>query len=186
MWGRAYSPAEPRGETEMGDFVSAPNTLLLLLVISTAFVCSGCNGQETIWSAEAKSPDGKVVAVARASLYNKGLSIISGIETNVCLDWDGDRGSPTLVLSLADASDSAADSTVDMRWLSPTHLEIAFSGNQTVAFQAVKWAGVDISVRDLKSEGQASGAVNLRKPKDSPQSSPPFAYQKTTTPPSSR
>lgn len=170
----------------MRDSLSAPDTLLVLLVLSTTFVCSGCNGSETIWSAEAKSPDAKVVAVARANLYNKGLSIISGIETNVYLSWAEDRRSPTLVLSLGDASDAPADTTVDMRWLSPTHLEILFRGNRIVAFQAVQWAGVEISVRDLASESHTSGTVNLRKPKDSLPSPPPFAYQKTTPAPSSR
>ena len=52
---------------------------------------------------------------------------------------------------LADASDSPADTHVQMTWSTPTQLELMYRGNQTVAFQAVKWANVNISVRERKS-----------------------------------
>lgn len=56
-----------------------------------------------------------------------------------------------LVLELADASDAPVDTHVDMNWLTPTHLELTYKGNQTVVFQAVKWADIDITVRSLSS-----------------------------------
>jgi hypothetical protein len=37
-----------------------------------------------------------------------------------------------------------------MNWLTPTHLELLYEGSpQSVGFQAVKWADVEISARDL-------------------------------------
>jgi hypothetical protein len=133
---------------------------LLLLAVSMAIFASGCHSSETIWSAQANSPDGKVVASARADLRNKGLSIISGIDTNVYVNWAGDKRPAMLVLNLADGSDAPADTTVDMKWLTPTHLELTYKGNRSIGFQAVKWAGIDISVRDLS--GAASDTSGSR------------------------
>jgi len=121
------------------------------LLLFGACLLSGCQSSRTIWSAEAQSPDGKLVASARAAVRNSGLSIISGVDTDVYLNWSKDSRPPTLILDLADGSDSSVDTIVQMTWLSPTHLELTYKGNQTVGFQAVKWAGVDISVRELKN-----------------------------------
>lgn len=151
---------------------------ITLLLIFVAFVLmSGCNGSETIWSAEAKSPDGKVVASARAILRNKGLSIISGIDTDVYLNWAADKRPPMLILNLADGSDAPSDTNVEMKWLTPTQLELTYTGNRSLGFQAVKWAGVDISVRDL-SKATEPGIKDRR----SLPTPPPFAYQKTPAP----
>src|SRR5580698_5158474 len=136
---------------EDGGFATAFRVQLLLLALSPAIFASGCHSTETIWSAQAKSPDGKVVASAQADLRNKGLSIISGIDTNVYVNWAGDKRPPMLVLNLADGSDAPSDITVDMRWLAPTHLELTYKGNRSIGFQALKWAGIDISVRDLSN-----------------------------------
>jgi len=108
----------------------------------------GCQSSRAVWSAQALSPDGKIVATARAVVRNAGLSIISGVDTNVYLNWSKDSRTPALILNLADGSDSPVDTAVQMKWLTPTHLELTYAGNRTVGFQAVKWAGVDISVRN--------------------------------------
>lgn len=42
--------------------------------------------------------------------------------------------------------------TVKMNWLTPSHLEVTYTDNPTVDFQAVKAAGIEISVRELSSE----------------------------------
>lgn len=57
----------------------------------------------------------------------------------------------TSVLELADASDAPVDTQVEMNWLTPSHLELAYKGNQTVVFQAIKCFGIDITVRDVSS-----------------------------------
>jgi len=121
----------------------------LLVVTGACFLMSSCKASETIWSAEVKSPDGTIVASARAVLRNKGLSIISGIDTNVYLNWTADKRPPTLILSLADPSDTPDDTKVEMKWLAPTHLELTYSGDRSLVFQAVRWANVEISVRNL-------------------------------------
>jgi hypothetical protein len=147
----------------------------LLLVLATSISVSSCKSSRTIWHTEAQSPDGKIVASARAVSRNEGLSIISGIDTNVYLGWAGDTRPPTLILTLADGSDMPSDTSVEMKWITPTHLTLTYQGNQTLAFQAVRWANVEISVQDLHPRGKTDtghGARSFPEP-------PPFAYQKT-------
>jgi hypothetical protein len=53
------------------------------------------------------------------------------------------------------ANDSAFPSgitNVDMTWPTPTHLEVTYQGHAKLNFQAVKCAGIDITVRDLSTE----------------------------------
>jgi len=122
----------------------------------TAAVCvllSGCKGEgsETIWSAEARSPDGSRVASAR-TVANSGFGT-GYIWTAVYLISTKGSQPPTSILQLSDTFEKPSDEiTVEMKWLTPTHLELTYKGHQTLDFQAVKCFGVDISVRDLSNE----------------------------------
>jgi hypothetical protein len=126
------------------------------LILGVCIFMPGCKSAETIWSTDSRSPDGNVIASARTVARNKGLSVISGVDTSVSLNWATGSKHPTSILELADGSDAPADTTVEMNWLTPTHLELAYKGNQTVVFQAVKWVGIDITVRDLAGPSSTS------------------------------
>lgn len=125
--------------------------VVLALTLGFCVLALGCKSSKTIWSSESHSPDGKVVASVHAVARNQGLSIISGVDSSVYLNWATRAKQPMLVLELADASDAPVDTHVDMNWLTPTHLELTYKGNQTVVFQAVKWVDIDITVRSLSS-----------------------------------
>jgi len=152
--------------------------LVLLLTFGSCFFVAGCGGSQIVWSAESRSPDGKVIANASTAVSGRGLSIVSNTITNVHLKWArGSRGQ-TSVLELADATDDPADTRVEMNWLTPTHLELTFKGNQSVTFQAVKWDGIEISVRDLsKAAIESENATRSQDP-----TPPAFAYKKTAPP----
>jgi len=127
-----------------------------LLIFGVCGIASGCKGSQTIWSAEARSPDGKMIATARA-FANGGFGVSGAPATFVYLNWTTGSQSPMEILSLANESDAPGDTYVGMKWLTPTHLELTHkSSRQSVGFQAVKFAGVDISLRDLSSEAGAS------------------------------
>jgi hypothetical protein len=116
-----------------------------------------------IWSAEAKSPDGNVLSpyhninnpnvLAKACTTDSsgGFSILDSTFTEVYLTYATGSRTETKVLTLADAEgvDETKNTRVEMNWITPTHLELTFKGNQTVTFQAVKWKDIDISVRDV-------------------------------------
>jgi hypothetical protein len=132
-----------------GGSYSTFKIILLLAFGASAFV-SSCKGSETIWSAESRSPDGKIIASARAIGAN-GFGTGGGIHTFAYLNWTTDSQPPTLILDLVDNTNAPADTSVELKWLTPTHLEVTYGGNRNVGFQAVKWAGVDISVRGMTS-----------------------------------
>jgi hypothetical protein len=103
------------------------------------------------------------------------LSILSSTDTKVYLRWATGSRTDTSVLELADASDAPVDTQVEMNWLTPTHLELTFKGNQTVVFQAIKWFGIDISVRDLSK----AAVENENKTRSLVPTPPAPAYEKT-------
>jgi hypothetical protein len=158
------------------DCSSSSFRLAQLLAFAICILMTGCWGSHSIWFAESRSPDGKVLAKARATATNGGLSINSITGTRVYLKWATSLSTDNLVLELADASDAPVDTQVGMKWLTPTHLELTFKGNQTVVFQAIKWFGIDISVHDLSKAAENKNATKSLAP-----TPPAFAYQKSTS-----
>lgn len=162
----------------MKPMVRGRSWSLKLILLLTSGVCpllSGCGRSQTLWSTESRSPDGKVIANASTVVAGRGLSIVSNTITDVHLKWAKGSGGETSILELADATDDPVDTRVEMNWLTPTHLQLTVKGNQSVVFQAVKWDGVDISVRDL-SKAAVEGENATRSLAPTP---PPFAYKKT-------
>ena len=104
------------------DCSSSGFKLSPLLTLAICVLMSGCGGSQAIWSAESRSPDGKVLAKARAAATSGGLSILSNTDTKVYLKWATGSRTDTSVLELADASDAPVDTQVEMNWLTPSHL----------------------------------------------------------------
>jgi hypothetical protein len=119
-----------------------------LILIGVCVFLSGCTGSETIWSAESPSPDGSMLATGR-TIANSGFGT-GYIWTAVYLGGANRKQEPIEILELTDEFEMPSNEiSVEMKWLTPTHLELTYRGHQTLYFQAIRWAGVDISVRDL-------------------------------------
>jgi hypothetical protein len=57
---------------------------------------------------------------------------------------------PTEILLFAHDQNAQFNTiNLKMNWLSPSHLEVTFNNYPTIDFQAIKCAGIDISVQDL-------------------------------------
>jgi hypothetical protein len=79
------------------------------------------------------------------------------IWTGVYLNGANSSQPPIEILELTDEVETPSDEiSVEMNWLTPTHLELTYKGHRTLYFQAIKWAGVDISVRDLSNKTKTS------------------------------
>lgn len=126
-----------------------PLRLAVLALITAIYVSSGCHASDVTWSAEARSPDGKVTATAR-TVARSGFGT-NFIYTTVSLDWTGDRRPADQVLNFIDETETPAKTMVGLNWLTPTHLEVTYSSPRHIGFQAIKWANIDISLRDLVS-----------------------------------
>lgn len=133
----------------------AVKAIPLLILVVCVVVC-GCKSSQTIWSAEVRSPDGKMIATGRA-FANGGFGISGAPATFVYLNWTTGSQKPTEILCLGDESDTADGAAVGVNWLTPTHLELTYKGKrQNIDFQAVKFAGIDISLRDISNEATKS------------------------------
>jgi hypothetical protein len=125
---------------------------MLFLTISVCVVASGCNDVATTWSAEAQSPDGRWLATARSQQWGGPGTAYDA--TTVYLKPIGGSQPPTQVLVF---SHQYATMNLKMAWVTPTHLDVTYGASTktgdrvSLDFQAVKYAGVDISVRDSSS-----------------------------------
>ncbi len=94
---------------------------ILLLVLVVCSIASGCNESQTIWSTEARSPDGKMIATARA-FANGGFGISGVPAIFVYLNWTTGSQKPIEILCVGNESDTSSDAAVGLNWLAESHL----------------------------------------------------------------
>jgi hypothetical protein len=139
----------------MGLMTSRPkrcsDSISFVVFVVSVLVC-GCQDVRTVWSAEARSPDGNLLASASTlAHYGPGTA---GAESSVYLKHIHDSSAPLLILGFFHHEKNLSDTiNLTMKWASPTHLEVTYDGRAaSLEFQAVKSNGVEISVRDVSSE----------------------------------
>ena len=128
--------------------------LVLLLLVGAGALASGCKKAPPTWSAESKSPDGKFIATAK-TFENSGFGT-GGIWTGVYLSWATGSQPPMEILEFSDGPAGPDGMKVGMNWLTPTHLELTYKGQRDIDFQAIKFGGVNITVRDTSSGTNAA------------------------------
>ncbi len=121
---------------------------LLTVILGIVALASGCGrGGETIWSVAAPSPDGIWIATGRADRHSGPGN--AAIVTGVYLQRIHDSGGAEPVLSFFnDLPPDKGGISLTIDWLTPSHLKITFSRHPDLYLQVVKYAGIDISVRD--------------------------------------
>jgi hypothetical protein len=131
-------------------FAYQQTTFLVMAVL--LILANGCkSGSESLWSATAASPDGKWIAKGQ-SVAQSGFGT-GYIGTRVYLNWPQGSQPDVQILGLSYEYELPKGITkVDMRWLNNTHLELAYRGNPSVTFQAIKCGGVDITLQDVSSQ----------------------------------
>jgi hypothetical protein len=133
-----------------------------LIIIGVCVSSFGCHDAPTIWTAEARSPDGLWIASAR-TIQNGGFGS-AHIDTIVYLksakdsnpsrevlgfSCDGPAPRPYVINNVANAGGTI---NLTMKWVTPSHLNVMYDKHPDLYFQVVKFAGIDISVQDLSSE----------------------------------
>lgn len=124
-----------------------------LLIIAGSLLMLGCQDVGTTWSAEVPSPDGQFVASARTQQWGGPGTAYDA--TTVDLRRVGSSPAPMEILEF---SHQYSRMNLEMNWLTPTHLEVAYGpstkpGDQvSLDFQVVKIAGIDVSVRNLSDQ----------------------------------
>jgi hypothetical protein len=122
----------------------------VLLLLIFALLIGACNDSERTWKAETRSPYGPFVATAE-TLEPGGGGLASPAETHVFLNWTSGSQDPTMIFCFDDGYNAAplesGGMKVEMTWLSPTHLDVTYSGHRNITFQALQWQSIVISVR---------------------------------------
>ena len=120
-----------------------------ILPIIVVGILAGCQNPRTTWSAEARSPDGLWLATARSQQWGGPGAAYDA--TTVYLKRTKGPQEPIEVLGF---SHQYATMNLRMEWSSPTQLSVAYGPSTRphdhvdVNFQAVKCAGIDISLRE--------------------------------------
>jgi hypothetical protein len=123
----------------------------------------GCDiAHETTWSSDSRSPDGNWQAFAR-TVRTSGPGN-ADVTTTVYLNWLKGAHPRGEILELDhDGQGSQTGIDLKMEWTKPSLLVVTYNGHATVNFQAVKMAGIDISLRDVS--GGISDAPKENSPK---------------------
>lgn len=133
--------------------------LIPLITIAVCVLLYGCGPTKT-WSAEARSPDGYWLAVARSEQWSGPGNAYDA--TTVYLKSLMVPQPPTLVLGF---SHEYATMNLKMEWATPTHLHVTYGESAkpgdhvSLDFQVVRCAGIDISAQHLSvdaTDGQKS------------------------------
>jgi hypothetical protein len=138
--------------------VRPQSAIPLIIIIVACVLLSGCGPTKT-WSADARSPDGYWLAVARSEQWSGPGNAYDA--TTVYLQSLKGSQPPTKILGF---SHQYATMNLKMDWTSPTHLHVIYGESAkpgdhvNLDFQVVKCAGVDISLQYLPvaTEGQKS------------------------------
>jgi hypothetical protein len=143
------------------------NAMVLATILAASLCVSGCRDVPTIWKQDIQSPDGAWLASVRTiqdggfgsayigtTVYLKRIdaSVNSGKPKEI-LDFDCPGPAPRAYE--LDPANSGGTIHLTMKWLSPSHLDVSYDGTATVDFQVVRFAGVDISLRDASKERPA-------------------------------
>jgi hypothetical protein len=135
-----------------------------LIMVGACLLASAC-ARPTVWHEEVPSPDGSWIAIAE-TVQNGGFGS-AYIETTVSLKATHSSSAPVMILAfscegpvprpyvLDNVANEGGTINLQMKWLTPSHLEVSYSGHPDLTFQAVKLWGADISLRNLSSGATA-------------------------------
>jgi len=119
-----------------------------LIILGLCMLGLGCREHQTICAAESRTPDGRWLASA-STVQHSGPGN-AGLYTSVYLKRTNDSSPGEEVLGFShDPTSQSSTIELTMTWITPSHLEVDYNGHASVYFQVVKYAGIDISVRDL-------------------------------------
>lgn len=171
--------ADDRTIQRVRDSRSALRKVALALTVSACALLFACSNAVTIWSGESRSPDGQWRAIARTDQYSGPGN--AALLTTVYLKATKGRKDETEVLLFMQ---NAKSIDLKMNWLTQSHLEVTYKQPAEIDFQAIKCAGIDISVRDVTNEPSQTSAVDLTNGNMHLEVPIPVPRQKTAAPPS--
>lgn len=138
---------------------SFARSTILAAMAATCLLTSGCDpAHEIISSTESRSPNGYWVASDSTVRYSGPGN--AAVISSVYLQRTDKSKPPVEILEFFhDGPGSQTGIGLTMRWADPSHLSVAYNGHASIDFQAVKAAGVNISLQDLSSPASSTSAL---------------------------
>ena len=138
-------------------------TVRCLPVVIGCLLAIACVKKEDliVWNSELKFPDGMWVASAE-TVQNGGFGS-AHIDTSVYLKQAVSQQPPVEVLGfsgdgpvphpyvLDNVANRGGTINLTMKWTTPTHLHVTYEGHPDIQFQAVRMAGIEITLENLSS-----------------------------------
>ncbi len=138
-------------------------TILCLPVVIGCLLAIACVKKEDfiVWKSELKSPDGMWVASAD-TVQNGGFGS-AHIDTSVYLKQAASQQPAIQVLGfscdgrvphpyvLDNVANRGGTIKLALRWMTPTHLHVTYEGHADIQFQAVRIAGIEMTLENLSS-----------------------------------
>ena len=134
--------------------------ILLSALVGVCSIAVSC-GAPTVWKADVLSPDRRWIA--RVETIQNGGFGSAAIDTAVYLKRADIRQDPIEVLNfscngpvprpytLDNTANAGGTISLTMKWTTPSHLDVTYKGPADLTFQAIKCAGIDITVEDLSA-----------------------------------
>jgi hypothetical protein len=128
--------------------------VFLLLLLEVCLLSAGCQNAAITWSAEARSPDGQWLASARSQQWGGPGTAYDATSVDL-KPVDGSQPATQVLLF----SHQYATMNLKMVWLNPKHLDVTYGPSDRpgdhvkLDFQVAKHSGIEISVRDLSTQG---------------------------------
>ena len=131
--------------------------LILILALSSSIVSCEKN-PITVWSLEARSPDGRWLATIQRDQYSGPGNAL--LLSRVYLKH---TAGPQEAVEVLEFEENQGPAQLKMNWLSSAHLEVTYTEPVTLDFQAVRCCGgVDISVRNLSRPVSEASAADIK------------------------
>jgi hypothetical protein len=139
-------------------------TLLCLGIVFMSVTSCGNKRDLTVWATQVPSPDLQWIASAD-TVQNGGFGS-GGISTSVYLARAGNRETPIEVLTfscdgpmprpyvLDNVANKGGSIGLSMKWITPSHLHVIYEDHPQLAFQAVKLAGIDITIENRSEKAR--------------------------------
>ena len=142
--GASKRPRPSYGSTRSFIYAYAVGALICMLV-------GGCSPDRvTVWSTQARSPDGQWIATGRSDQYSGpgNAAIVSGVYLRRA---DGSGPEEAVLHYLDEFPAGKGGIEMTLAWVTPTHLQVTFNRPPQLNLLVVKYAGIEISVRDPQS-----------------------------------
>lgn len=119
---------------------------MVTLALTATHACKqGAPDQD--WSEQSRSPDGTWIALGS----NQRGGGMGAAYNNATVRLKRTRG-PSAEITILSFSNEAQVADLKMDWISPTHLNVTYPSYAALDFQAIKCAGIDITVVEAQRE----------------------------------